>query len=359
MTQGRKELRSIRLRLEAINGVRETPRFLWRGNGDMPQDAREIVKVEEQIGIFGGADRTYMSKMSGQISFADTELTFEQVGDVLLAAGLGTLWPTYAGSVIANSNSVRQSLFVPTTETIPVASFTIEAGDNVEAEVLPYGICTKVDIQGAGGEPLRLSSDWQSQYVARTNPEGTFSAVGTLPAVEVALASRGSVWLTDAGVAGSWLVTGGNLLSFSVGYEPKWAWKYSVDFGTTYPVRAVYTGAEISGQFTFEFQPGTFGGAGTAGQKEKWRGQTAQILEMKFFGGTITGGTTVAGTSYENKEFGFKLPIKYDSFNAIDDQDGNSVISASWTSRYNELTPTLGRGRFWVTRSGTSEFSGA
>lgn len=359
MTQGRKELRSIRLRLEAVNGVREVPRFLWRGNGDMPQDAREVIKVEEQVGIYGGADRTYISKLAGQISFADTELTFEQYGDILLAAGFGTVLSGYAGSVMATSNSVRQGYFVPFNETLPVASYTIEAGDNVEAEVLPYSIVTKTDVQGAGGEPLRASADWQSQYVARTNAVGSFSAIGTLPPVEVALASRGSVWLTDAGVSGSWLMTGGNLLSFSVSIEPKWAWKYSVDFGTTYPVRAVYTGCEITGQFTFEFQAGTFGGAGTAGQKDKWRGQTAQILEMKFIGGTITGGTTTGGTSYEFKEFGFKLPIKYDSFDAIDDQDGNSVISASWTSRYNELTPTLGRGTFFITRSGTSEFAGA
>ena len=55
---GRKTLRSIRMARETSNGTRATPRYLWRGVGDWVVDTREIVKVEEQVGISGGTDRT-------------------------------------------------------------------------------------------------------------------------------------------------------------------------------------------------------------------------------------------------------------------------------------------------------------
>ena len=42
---GRKELRSIRLKAETTNGTPVSPRFLWRGNGDLIDDKREVKRA--------------------------------------------------------------------------------------------------------------------------------------------------------------------------------------------------------------------------------------------------------------------------------------------------------------------------
>lgn len=360
MTQGRRELRSIRLKKEVTPGTRVTPRFLWRGNGDMLEDMREVVQVEEQIGVFGGSDRTYISKLEGGLSLAETEATFEQLMDILYMAGLGTTSTApYQGTVLGGGTfrSVLMEAVVPTTQTFPVASYTIEAGDNVEAEVMPYALAKSFTLTGAGGEPLMYSSDLTGRYVDLANPDGSFSAVGTIPAVETILASNGTVWMMDLPSGqGTGQVVAGNVLAFEVNTETRWTWKYPVDSGTIYPHVAVFTGIDITGQLTFEHQvSGTQGGAGSAGQKIKWRNETPQMLQMRFAGGTIASGTA----GYLNKVFEFVLPIKFESFDPLDDQDGNNIYTASWTSRYNVDTPALGRGTFRVVRSGTSEFSGA
>lgn len=359
MTQGRKELRSIRLKRESTPGVRVAPRFLWRGNGDMLEDQREVVQVEEQIGVFGGSDRTYISKLAGALSLAETDATFEQMMDLLYMGGLGTTSAApYQGTVLGGGTftSVLQRAVVPTTQTFPIASYTVEAGDNVEAEVMPYALATSITLTGAGGEPLMYSADLTGRYVDRTNAEGTFSAIGTIPSVETILASNCTVWMMDLPSGqGTGQVAAGNVLAFEVTMEPRYVWKYPVDSGTIYPHVAVFAGIDISGQFTFEHQiSGTQGAAGT-GQKLKWRNQTPQMLQMRFGGGTIVNGST----NFENKVFEFVLPVKYESFDPLDDMDGNNIYVANWTSRYNTNTPALGRGTFTIVRQGTSEFSGA
>jgi hypothetical protein len=357
MTPGIKELRSIRLKRETTPGVRVVPRFLWRGGGDMPDDAREVMEIEEQIGIIGGSNRTVIPRLAGQISFASTEATFEQLSDLLLAAGLGTTTTSgaYQGTMLGAGSSCLQELVFPTSQMFPVVSYTIEAGDNVEAEVLPYAIVTSFSIGGAGGEPLRYSADWQARYADRTNASGSFSAIGTIPDVETILASRGSIWLSDTPTDwGTGLVPAGNILSFEVSVESQWEWKYGVDSGTTYPYRAVLTSQAISGQFTFEHQiDGTFGMAGTAGIKQRWRDQVAQLMQVEFVGGTIANGTA----GYTNKKLLIRLPIKYIQIGGLDDQNGNDIVQASWTSRYNPTTPAAGRGTIQIVRSGTSEFT--
>jgi hypothetical protein len=360
MTQGRKELRSIRLRKETTPGTRATPRFLWRGVGDMLEDQREVVNVEEQIGIFNGSDRSYISKLAGGLSIAETEMTFEQPMDLFYMAGFGTTSTApYQGTVLGGGTftSVLMEAVAPTSQTFPLASYTVEAGDNVEAEYMPYALATSINITGAGGEPLKIGGELTGRFVERTNAEGTFSAVGTIPDVETILASNGTVWMMDLPTSyGTGQVVAGNVLAFSMDIESTYTWKYPVDSGTIYPYVAVFTGQEISGQITFEHQvSGTQGGAGSAGQKIKWREQVPQMLQMRFAGGTIAGGTA----GYLNKVFEFWLPIKFSTFEPLDDMDGNNIYVANWYSKYNTSTPGLGRGTVRMVRSGTSEFSGA
>jgi hypothetical protein len=112
---------------------------------------------------------------------------------------------------------------------------------------------------------------------------------------------------------------------------------------------------EITGELTLERQiSGTYGAAGSAGQVEKWRSEVPQLLQATWRGGAIAEGTT-----YTSKELTIRLPIKWETFEPIDDQDGNDIVVGKFWSKYNELTPAAGRGTVTIVRLGTSEFDGA
>ena len=359
MTQGRKTLRSIRVRREATNGTPAVPRFIWRGNGDMIQDGREVVEVEEQVGIDGGTNRTYIPKQMATLSLAETEATYEQLAWLLQAVGLGTVATGYQGSAIGvNGSSVWHLLAFPTATTPPTASYTFEAGDpDVEVDRMPYGICTKLSLKGGGGEAVKVSAEFMGRYSEPPNAEGTFSAAGTLAVVETILAA-GSAWLTPSGGAfGTGAnATPGNILGFAIDIERPWEPKFAVDSGTTYFHTAVPDAFKVTGELTFEHQKaGTFGPAGSAGQMAKFRAQDAQLLRLQFPGGTISGGTA----NFERKLLQIDLPIKYTSVDALGDQNGNSIRVMKWVSKYDESTPAAGRGTVSIITRGTSVFDGA
>lgn len=360
MSQGRKELRRLQIARESANGTRfATPRALWRGVGEMPEDARTIEKVEEQVGIFGGTDRTYTPKLLGQIELAETEATFEQITVPLLLLGLGTSGGGWQGSAQgASGSAVVNTLIIPAAQSYPYPSVTIEAGDDAEAEFLTYVIAEETTLTFSGGEAMKVSSTLKGRSVDRTNASGSFSAVGTLYPVETILASAGTFWLvpgTTGNSFGQGQVTAGNILAGEITLTTMWALKYPVDSGTTYFHTAVFAGMEITGELTLEHQvSGTFGAAGTFGQKAKWKAEEPQLLQATWRGGTIP-----VGTGFSNKELTLQLPIKWDTFNALDDMDGNDIVVGEFTSRYNEYVPAAGRGTIRVITWGTSPFFGA
>ena len=355
--QGRKALRSLRFRIESTNGTRVTPRFVYRGTGNI-EDQRTQENPEEQIGIFGGGDRTYQPAMLGGLALDEIDATFEQLSDFFLMAGMGTMaaYPTQGSAQGASGSTGVFALIIPSDTAPPTYSYTVEGGENaVEAEYMPYVLAKKLSLKGAGGEAVKFSAELMGQYVAPTNALGTFSAVGTVPSVETILAA-GSWWLTPAGSGfGTGQVTPGNILAFELDFEPAWKEKYSVDSGTTYYGTVVYTDLAITGKLTMEFQrSGTYGVAGSAGQMAKWRNQDTQLLRMQFPGGAIT-----AGTTFTNKLLQIDIPIKFSKVGPLGDMEGNSIREVEFFSKYTETTLSAGRGTIILVRRGTSEFAGA
>lgn len=358
MTQGRKSLRSARIRREATNGTRATPRFIYRGNAIELADKRELTEVEEQVGIFGGADSTYIAKLMGEAELPETDAAFEQLSWLFLCSGFGTIYSGYQGSAQGASGSTGiHVLNVPTSTAPLTVSYTIESGDpEVEVEVMPYSVCTKLSLEGVGGEGIKVSASFLGRYVERTNAKGTFTAAGTITTVE-RIISNGSVFftpITDSFGNGN-PITAGNVLGFKIDVEPMWEPKFAVDSGTTYFHTAVLTDVKITGETTFEHQiSGTWGAAGSAGQVQKFRDQDAQLMRLQFPGGTIPLGTTA-----ETKLLQIDLPIKYREIDPLSDQNGNSIRTLKWTSRFNELNTAAGRGTVMIIQRGTSVFDGA
>lgn len=358
--QGNKELRTLRLKAEATNGTPVAPRFIWRGLVEGIADLREINTVEENIGHFGGSDRTYTGKIMAELPIPQAPATFEQLPDLFLMAGFGTAGGgNRAGSAQgASGSAVVFTLPVPDTS-IPVAySCTAEVGGNAWVEVMEYALCKKLDLKFAGGDAMQVTATLFGRQGTATNAVGSFSvAVGTAPTVETIVASRGSFWLAPVGSGfGTGQVTAGNILAGKLNITPKWTPKFPVDSGMLTFATAVYTGCDIEGELTLEAQvSGTYGVWGSAGQKEKWRSELPQVLQMTWRGGTI-----LAGTTYGNKELTIQLPIKWTKFDPLGDMDGNEIVVGKFVSKFDELNPAAtGRGTVTIVRLGTSEISGA
>lgn len=360
---GRKELRSLRLKAEATNGVVVSPRFLWRGPVEGIDDKREVKHVEMQVGIFGGTDDIYIPKLAAELAFPSTEATFEQIPDLFLMAGFGTSGGNRAGSAQgASGSSVIFTLIPPTTQAPPTYSCTAEVGDSEPggntgwAEVIEYLLVDELKLEFKGGEAVMVSASATGRQGTAINALGTFSNVGTLVNVEEVLAGLGSYWVSPVGSGfGTGATTAGNILAGNITFKTAWARKFPVDAGILYFHTAVYAGMEVTGELTMENQiSGTYGAAGSAGQIEKWRAQQPQLLRVAWPGGAIPAGTTIT-----TKLLQVDLPVVWDSFDKLGDIDGNDIRVGKFSSRYNAQTTAAGRGTVTIVRQGTSEFSGA
>lgn len=355
---GRKELRQLRLRAEATNGLAVDTRYLWRGPVEGIDDKREVQPAEEQIGHFGGGDRTYVSALLAELPIPETEATFEQLPSLFMAGGFGTSGGgNRAGSAQgASGSAVAFTLPLPDTGGPITYSYTAEVGDDAYAERMTYGIVKEIKLSFAGAEAMKVEATFMGRSGTPTNAQGTFVNAGTAPPVEVILASAGSFWLSPVGSGfGTGAVTAGNILAGELTFTPKWKEKYPIDSGQIYFHTAVYTGCDVEGELTLEHQiSGTYGAAGSAGQVEKWRAQQPQLLTMTWRGGAINEGTT-----YLNKELTIQLPMKWSVLEPLDDMDGNDIRVGQFLSKWNENTPAAGRGTVFIVRQGTSEFDGA
>lgn len=359
---GVKELRSLRLKAEATPGTPVAPRFLWRGPVEGIDDQRELDTVEEQVGIYGGTDRSYIPKLMAELPIPETEATYEQLPDLFMMCGFGTSGGgNRAGSAQgASGSTVVFTLPIPASTAPVTYSYTAEVGDasgaNNNAEFMPYALCKDLTLTFEGGAAVKVEATLFGRYGTATNAEGSFSAAGTLVAVEEILSGNGTVYLSPVtGAFGNNKVTAGNILGGKVHFAPKWEPKFPVDAGVLHFHTAVFTGCDIDGEFTIEHQiSGTFGASGSAGVVEKWRQEQPFLMRIDVPGGAIAEGTT-----YLNKLIRIDLPIKVIKTAPLSDMNGNDIRVFSWESRYNESSAASGRGTVLVARLGTSEFAGA
>jgi hypothetical protein len=362
MPPGVKELRSLRLKAEDTPGNLVAPRFLWRGPVEGIDDQREITTAEENVGIFGGTDRSYTPKLMAELPLAETEVTYEQIADIFQMCGFGTNGGgNRAGSAQgASGSTVIFTLPIPASTHPITYSYTAEVGDtsgaNNNAEVMPYALCKELTLTGAGGAALKMEATLIGRYGTATNAMGSYSNAGTLVQVEEVLAGNGTAYMAPVTASfGAHPVTPGNILGCKVTFTPRWEPKFPVDAGITYFHTAVFAGVDIEGELTMEYQiSGTFGASGSAGVIEKWRQEQPFLLRMQWPGGAIAEGTT-----YLSKLLRIDVPIKIIKAEPLDDQNGNDIRIMTFESRYNESNAAAGRGTVTIARLGTSEFAGA
>jgi hypothetical protein len=316
MPGGSKDLRKIQLGQEVTAGTPVAATALWRGMGTIKDD-REIIFPEEQVGILGGTLRSAMISQLGALSFDAVGATFQQLA-YPFNAGVEKL---VAGVADGAGSDYIYTFDAPTTAQNTIQPFTIEGGDDVQAEEFDYGICQKITIAGEGQGLLTVASDWVGREVTDT----TFTPAISIPSVEDIIFNSGKIFIDDSGgTVGTTQVSAllrAMSVSWTTGLIPWWAVDGSLDFNSH---KFAGDTEEIKVNMTYEHI------AAAVTEKAKYRAKTIRLIQLLFEGSAFgTGGTT-----YSNHTFLLNLAGIYTDWDKIGEIDGNDVVEVEFTARY-------------------------
>lgn len=311
---GIKALRKIQLGKETTAGTAVAATRIWRGLGVL-KDTRETIFPDEDIGYLSGKDRNYVPKLGGAISFPAIPATFEDL-PVILSAGVKNI---VTGVTDTGGSGKVYTYTFPTTSANTIKTWTIEGGDDTQAEEIEYSFVESFELSGNGGEALNMSAEWLGRQITKTS----FTASVTTPAtVEEILFGKGKLYIDAASGAIGATEKSNTLLGMSLAVKTGWIAKYAAD-GQLYFSWAHSTKPEILLNVTFEHN------ATAVAEKDAWIAKTARLLRLKFEGNALT----TAGT-FTYKTLLIDLAGKWESFDAIGDQDGNDIVTGVFRAGY-------------------------
>ncbi len=309
---GVKMLRKVQLGRESTAGTAVAATTIWRGEG-VGEDMLEVVYPAENVGYLGGVNRSFIPKLGAQIQLSQAA-TFEQILHVL-EAGVKTATATRDG--VSGSGYVYTYTF-PTTAQNTIKTYTIEAGDNQQAEEMEYSFVESFGISGKAGEGLSIESTWMGRQWTTTTYTGALS----LPTVEDILFSKGKLYI-DAigGTIGSTQVSNSMLsaaLNVVTGIKPVFTAE-----GMKYFSFSKGTQPEVSLQVVFEHD------SSSVAEKAAWRAGTPRLLRLEFVGSALTTPST-----YTTKILRIDLAGTWEKFAALADEDGNDTIAGTFKALY-------------------------
>ena len=313
---GIKALRKIQLGRETTKGTAVAATARWRGIGTI-KDERVTMFPEEDIGILSGSDRTYVPQYGASLSMESVPATFEQIEHVL-EAGVKTV----AGVADGAGSGYIYDRLMPTTTGNTTKTYTIEGGDNEQAEETEYAFVKSFALSGVAKEAWMISSEWTGRQVTKC----TFTAAGSaaVPTVEEMLFGKTKLYIDAiSGTIGTTQISS-TLLSATVNVQTGIREVYSAD-GNLYFTFTKQVAPEVLLNVTFEHN------STSIAQKDIWIAETAKLLQLKCEGSAFT----TAGTTYTYKSFLINLPGKWESFDKIGEQDGNDIIAGVFRGRYN------------------------
>lgn len=317
MTQGIKALRKVQIGQEAsLGGSTDIASTIWRGMGTL-QDNRETTFPEEDIGILGGTTRSYVAMTGGEIGL-EGDATFEQLPYIFNAGIYNTTATTDTGSGYIRTWTVQNASTDPISST-DLQTLVIEGGDNNECEIMRYGFITEFNLNGNAGEALLVTATVSGREISGGQ---TYTAGLSIPTVETILFSKGKLYIDDStGTIGTTLVSNTLLnadLSMTTGWQSVITADGRLDFSFIKRVAD-----EITLQLTYEHNS-----IATA-EKAAWRNQTERAIRLLFEGSALA-----SSGAYTYKTLTIDLYGKYESFDALGDQDGNDIVVASFRAAY-------------------------
>lgn len=308
--------RKMQLGAESTAGTAVAATAIWRGKAGMPDDRRVVAFPEEDISLISGDSRTYTPQYDAGIAFPETEMSFEQ--PYILEAGIKAV-----GTGVADGAGAGKIYTYPlptdAASLNTLKTYTIESGDNQQAEEMEYAFVEDFKISGKPGEAVKWSANWRGRQWTTT----TFTGALSLPTVETILASKGLLYIDAVGgTLGGTQVSASLLgmeLNVKTGWRPVFTGDGSLYFNTIECVRELL---EVTLQLTFRHN------ASAVSEKANWRAETARKLRLQYNGSAIT-----AGTAYSTKALRIDLAGKWDKFEALGNEGGIHTSTGVFRAR--------------------------
>ena len=324
MANGIKALRQIQMQREVTQGtaVSSDTYTVWRGIGTL-EDARESVWPEEDIGIFGGTDRQYFPKLAATLEMDEVEATFEQLPHIF-DAGIKYAAPT----TDTGSGYIREweEPVTDAVESTDLMTYSMKCGDNNEVEKFSFGFVTEFSLSGTAGEAWMVKSTWTGR---EASTDGDGFATATTPEVEEVLFSKTKLYIdATSDTIGSTIVSNtliGATLDVTTGWTAVHTGSGRLDLSFVKQVKP-----EIKLDITFEHN-------NTASlEKYYWRNGTARQIRLLCEGSALSDDGT-----YTYKTLQIDLAGKWDTFEKLDEKDGNDVVTGHFIARYNSTAALL------------------
>ena len=322
---GQKWAQKIQLGRETTAGTAVAATTIWRGMGGMIHDIREVTMVDEIVGFAQPILRSYIGNIGAALEMADTPATFEQLPHILEAGiktvGTGVADGAGSGKIYAYTS--------PTTAVNTLKTYTIETGDNQQAEEMEYSFVESFKLSANRGEAVMMGANWIGRQVANT----TFTGALSVATVDEIIAATGLLYIDAvSGTIGTTAVTG-TLLDWELTVDTGWRGKWTTDSGNLYFNFHYFDLESFSAELSMTFEHD----ATLVAEKAFYRSNTNRLVRIKLEGPNLTS----AGTTYSKKTLILDMPLTYTDFEALTSDEGNSVVAITGTVGYD---PTDGTG---------------
>jgi hypothetical protein len=315
MMPGSKALRLLQLGEEATKGTAVPATTIWRGEGVL-HDRREVVFPKENVGIMGGTTRSYISKQWSEIPFDSVEATFEQL-PYPLEAGVAEETPTQDGT----GSGYVYAYVVPETAQNVHRTYTIEGGDDQQAEEFAYAFVKHLNLAGEGQGALFMMSDWLGKSAA----DSTFTPALSIPSVSEIMVNSAKLYIDAIGGTIGTTEVSNTLLGLNLdhvtGLKEYWTADGSLEFSLT----KWGDEEDITCMLKYEHN------ASAVAEKAFYRAGTPRQFRLLFEGADLA----TPGT-YSKKTLQIDFAGVYEDWSPLGDYEGNNVVEANVRIRYDE-----------------------
>lgn len=287
---------------ESVPGTPVPATVIWRGAFSMIEDARERIIVEEQIGAFTQAERSYDARLLAHWNQPSTPLTYEQVVHIL-EAGVKTATPVGTGPYVRTYNYPYTGTTVNTIKTYTIETGSVSvASDQHEME---YSFVEDFEFSGTANESWMMQSTW----TARQMTQAAQTASLTVPTVNDCMFNK-TLFYIDA-TTGTIGVSqkAGVLMAANVrvrtGLMP-----VPVGDGNLYFAAHKWTQPEITFSITLELEDASI----VAQERVFWRNNVVRLIRLDNVGSAALG-------------FRIDLAGKYDNVGDLTNSDGNTTVT--------------------------------
>ncbi len=321
-TGGVKALRKIQLGKQSSIDTAVAATTTWRGTGLLEDDA-EIKFVEEQIGIALPTTRNFTPKTGSKITLDPIDATFQQL-PYLFEMGVAEEVATQDGA----GTGYIYAYAMPTTAINALSLYTIEGGNNEQAEEASAVFCSKFKISGNQAEGVMM----EGELIGRAISDTTFTGALTIPTLVPGdhINFGGSQLFIDepGGTLGATEITC-TLYSFELDVETGWAGVFANCRKDYAHIQWLQENFSATLKLVYKHN--------TTAETEKTRkaANTARQIRLSFAGNALGTPATESTLSFRVDAAGAYEEMTHG------DVDGNDVKEATLRIGY-DLTAALG-----------------